>query len=265
MRGAEILVDVLREKGIDVVFGYPGGAMLPLYDHMVEADVRHVLVRHEQCAAHMADGYARVKRGPGVCMATSGAGATNLVTGIATAFMDSSPVIALTGQVPTAIIGNDAFQEADIFSLMMPITKHNFRVMDPKLLESDLRTAFKIASTGRYGPVQVDLPKDILNAEIEPQPERPEIRTNGIKENLAGLPDAIRLLREAERPLIVIGGGGVWCDCGRDVMRLAEMIGVPVVTTLMGKSAVPENHPLVLGMVGMHGRRVANHALEECD
>ncbi|HUV24626.1 MAG TPA: biosynthetic-type acetolactate synthase large subunit [Methanomassiliicoccales archaeon] len=265
MRGAEILVDVLRDEGISVLFGYPGGAMLPLYDYLYESDMRHVLVRHEQCAAHMADGYARVTRRPAVCMATSGAGATNLVTGIATAFLDSSPVIALTGQVPTSIIGNDAFQEADIFSLMMPITKHNFRVMNPKLLESDLRSAFKIAGSGRYGPVQVDLPKDILNAEIDPLPEKYPVRANGMKKDLSRLPDAVNLLRKAERPLIVVGGGAIWCGCGQDVMELAEMTISPVVTTLMGKGAVPENHPLVLGMVGMHGRRVANWALEECD
>ncbi|NYT11113.1 MAG: biosynthetic-type acetolactate synthase large subunit [Methanomassiliicoccales archaeon] len=265
MRGAEILVNVLRDEGVNVLFGYPGGAMLPLYDHLSESDMRHVLVRHEQCAAHMADGYARVTKRPAVCMATSGAGATNLVTGIATAFLDSSPVIALTGQVPTSIIGNDAFQEADIFSLMMPITKHNFRVMNPQLLENDLRSAFKIAGSGRYGPVQVDLPKDILNAEIDPLPGRQPLRANGMKKDLSRLPDAVNLLRKAERPLIVVGGGGIWCGCGQDVMELAEMTMSPVVTTLMGKSAVPENHPLVLGMVGMHGRRVANWALEECD
>jgi len=258
-------VDVLRDEGVNVVFGIPGGATLPLYDHLAESDVRHVLVRHEQCAAHMADGYARVLRRPGVCMATSGAGATNLVTGIATAFLDSSPVIALTGQVPTSIIGNDAFQEADIFSLMMPITKHNFRVMDPKMLESDLRSAFHIAGSGRFGPVQVDLPKDIMSAEIEETERRTMVRTNGIKEDLSRLPEAVKLLEKAERPLIVVGGGAIWCDCGPDVIRLAEMIMCPVVTTLMGKSAVPENHPLVLGMVGMHGRMVANQALEECD
>jgi acetolactate synthase-1/2/3 large subunit len=265
MRGAEILVNVLRDEGVNVLFGYPGGAMLPLYDYLYESDMRHVLVRHEQCAAHMADGYARVTRRPAVCMATSGAGATNLVTGIATAFLDSSPLIALTGQVPTSIIGNDAFQEADIFSLMMPITKHNFRVMNPRLLESDLRSAFKIAGSGRYGPVQVDLPKDILNAEIDPLPEKHLVRANGMKKDLSRLPDAINLLLKAERPLIVVGGGAIWCGCGQDVMELAEMTISPVVTTLMGKGAVPENHPLVLGMVGMHGRRVANWALEECD
>jgi acetolactate synthase-1/2/3 large subunit len=265
MRGAEILIDVLRDEGVEVLFGYPGGAMLPLYDDLSDSDLRHVLVRHEQCAAHMADGYARVTKRPAVCMATSGAGATNLVTGIATAFLDSSPVIALTGQVPTSIIGADAFQEADIFSLMMPITKHNFRVMDPKLLERDLRSAFNIAGSGRFGPVQVDLPKDILNAEIEPLAEEHSIRTNGMKKDLTLFPEAINLLREAERPLIVVGGGAIWCDCGHDVMELAEKTASPIVTTLMGKSAVPENHPLVLGMVGMHGRRVANWALEECD
>jgi len=265
MRGAEILIKVLQDEGIDVIFGYPGGATLPLYDQLAESEVRHVLVRHEQCAAHMADGFARVRRAPGVCVATSGAGATNLVTGIATAFLDSSPVIALTGQVPTSNIGNDAFQEADIFSLMMPITKHNFRVMDPKLLESDLLSAFKIAGSGRFGPVQVDLPKDILNAEIDPLPERPSIRANGTKKDLSRLNEAVKLLQGAERPLIVVGGGAMWSNCGQDIIELAGMTMSPVVTTLMGKSVVPESHPLVLGMVGMHGRMVANWALDECD
>ncbi len=258
-------MNVLRDEGIDVIFGYPGGATLPLYDYLADSDVRHVLVRHEQCAAHMADGYARVRRGPGVCMATSGAGATNLVTGIATAFMDSSPVIALTGQVPTHIIGNDAFQEADIFSLMMPITKHNFRVMDPSHLESDLRSAFKIAMSGRYAPVQVDLPRDILMAEIEELPSPTDFVDNGTKTDLSKLPEAVKLLQEASRPLIVVGGGAVWSGSGPEVMKLAKMTAAPVVTTLMGKSVVPENHPLVLGMVGMHGKRVANYALEESD
>lgn len=265
MRGSEVLINVLRDEGVNVVFGYPGGAMLPLYDDLRSSDVRHVLVRHEQCAAHMADGFARVLKRPGVCMATSGAGATNLVTGIATAFLDSSPVIALTGQVPTGNIGNDAFQEADIFSLMMPITKHNFRIMNAANLSNDLRSAFSIAASGRYGPVQVDLPRDILTCDISSPIEPRKVSTNGMREDLTELPQAIQLLESAERPLILVGGGAMWSGCGQDLITLAEMIASPVATTLMGKSTVPENHPLVLGMVGMHGRRVANYALEECD
>jgi acetolactate synthase-1/2/3 large subunit len=265
MRGSEVLINVLRDEGVNVVFGYPGGAMLPLYDELINSEVRHILVRHEQCAAHMADGFARVLKRPGVCMATSGAGATNLVTGIATAFLDSSPVIALTGQVPTGIIGNDAFQEADIFSLMMPITKHNFRIMNAANLSNDLRSAFSIAASGRYGPVQVDLPKDILTCDISCPIEAKKMPTNGTREDLTELPHAVQLLESAERPLILIGGGAMWSGCGQDVIRLAEIVASPVATTLMGKSAVSEDHPLVLGMVGMHGRRVANYALEECD
>jgi acetolactate synthase-1/2/3 large subunit len=213
----------------------------------------------------MADGFARVLKRPGVCMATSGAGATNLVTGIATAFLDSSPVIALTGQVPTGNIGNDAFQEADIFSLMMPITKHNFRIMNAANLSNDLRSAFSIAASGRYGPVQVDLPRDILTCDISSPIEPRKVSANGMREDLTELPQAIQLLESAERPLILVGGGAMWSGCGQDLITLAEMIASPVATTLMGKSTVPENHPLVLGMVGMHGRRVANYALEECD
>ena len=265
MRGSEVLINVLRDEGVNVLFGYPGGAMLPLYDDLRSSDVRHVLVRHEQCAAHMADGFARVLKRPGVCMATSGAGATNLVTGIATAFLDSSPVIALTGQVPTGNIGNDAFQEADIFSLMMPITKHNFRIMNAANLSNDLRSAFSIAASGRYGPVQVDLPRDILTCDISSPIEPRKVSANGMREDLTELPQAIQLLESAERPLILVGGGAMWSGCGQDLITLAEMIASPVATTLMGKSTVPENHPLVLGMVGMHGRRVANYALEECD
>jgi len=264
MRGSEAIIKVLHEEGVNVVFGLPGGAILPLYDDLRTSDIRHVLVRHEQCAAHMADGYARVLKKPGVCMATSGAGATNLVTGIATAFLDSSPVVALTGQVPTGIIGNDAFQEADVFSLMIPITKHNFRIMNPKTLLSDLRSAFAIARTGRFGPVHVDLPRDIQMSEVD-DCEEPIKRNNGVKENLIELPQAVALLESAQRPLILVGGGANWSGCGREIMTLAEMLMAPVATTLMGKSAVPEDHPLVLGMVGMHGRRVANYALEECD
>jgi acetolactate synthase-1/2/3 large subunit len=187
----------------------------------------------------MADGFARVLKRPGVCMATSGAGATNLVTGIATAFLDSSPVIALTGQVPTGNIGNDAFQEADIFSLMMPITKHNFRIMNAANLSNDLRSAFSIAASGRYGPVQVDLPRDILACDISSPIEPRKVSTNGMREDLTELPQAIQLLESAERPLILVGGGAMWSGCGQDLITLAEMIASPVATTLMGKSTVP--------------------------
>jgi len=265
MKGGRAAVEVLEKHGTDVMFGIPGGVLLPFYDELLKSDIRHILVRHEQCAAHMADGYARVAKRPGVCIATSGPGATNLVTGVATAFMDSSPVIALTGQVATNVIGNDAFQEADSFSLMMPITKHNFRITDPKTLTETLGKAFAIATTGRYGPVHVDIPVDIFQADIADKDLKKEARVAKPKQNLNGLLDAVKLLEGAERPTVMVGGGVNWSRAGPDIVRLAEMLMAPIVTTLMAKGSVPENHPLVLGVCGMHGRRVANYALNNCD
>jgi acetolactate synthase-1/2/3 large subunit len=258
-------VELLEKHNVDVMFGIPGGVLLPFYDELVQSDIRHILVRHEQCAGHMADGYARVAKRPGVCIATSGPGATNLVTGVATAFMDSSPLIAITGQVATGVLGNDAFQEADSFSLMMPITKHNFRVTDPKLLPETMKKAFMIATTGRYGPVHIDIPTDIFHAEISDEEMAAEVRVPKPRKNLSGLLDAIKLLEGAERPTIMVGGGVAWSQAGPDITRLAEMLMAPIVTTLMAKGSVPENHPLVLGVCGMHGRQVANYALNNCD
>jgi acetolactate synthase-1/2/3 large subunit len=265
MKGARAAVELLERQNVQVMFGIPGGVLLPFYDELVQSDIRHILVRHEQCAGHMADGYARVSKKPGVCIATSGPGATNLVTGVATAFMDSSPLIALTGQVATNVLGNDAFQEADSFSLMMPITKHNFRVTDPALFPETMKKAFLIATTGRYGPVHVDIPVDIFNAEIADDLLDKEVRVPKPKRNLAGLLDAIKLLEKAERPTIMVGGGVTWSRAGPEITRLAEMLMAPIVTTLMAKGSVPENHPLVLGVCGMHGRQVANYALNNCD
>jgi len=265
MKGGRAAVEVLEKQGVDVMFGIPGGVLLPFYDELLQSDIRHILVRHEQCAAHMADGFARVAKRPGVCIATSGPGATNLVTGVATAFMDSSPVIALTGQVATNVIGNDAFQEADSFSLMMPITKHNFRITDPKTLTETLTKAFAIATTGRYGPVHVDIPVDMFQAEIADKDLKKDARVAKPRQNLNGLLDAVKLLEAAERPTVMVGGGVTWSRAGPDIVRLAEMLMAPVVTTLMAKGSVPENHPLVLGVCGMHGRRVANYALNNCD
>lgn len=249
---------------IDVIFGIPGAATLPLYDEIFHSDMRHILARHEQGASHMADGYARMKGTPGVCLSTSGAGATNLVTGITTAYLDSSPVIALTGQVPTHVLGSDGFQEADIFSLMMPITKHNFRVTDVKNLESDLRSALRISMEGRPGPVHLDIPRDVFETEaqfmglksepVSPQPPDPR-----------RLPEAVKMLMNAERPLILLGGGARISRAGAAAIRLAEALSIPIATTLMGKGSVPENHALVLGMAGMHGKMSANIALDECD
>ena len=265
MKGARAAVELLEQQNVEVMFGIPGGVLLPFYDELLQSDIRHILVRHEQCAGHMADGYARVAKRAGVCVATSGPGATNLVTGVATAFMDSSPLIALTGQVATGVLGNDAFQEADSFSLMMPITKHNYRVTDPKALPETIKKAFLIATTGRYGPVHIDLPVDILNADISDEDMKKEVRVPKPKKNLAGLLDAIKLLETAERPTIMVGGGVTWSRAGPEIVRLAEMIMAPIVTTLMAKGSVPEDHPLVLGVCGMHGRQVANYALNNCD
>ncbi len=265
MKGARAAVELLERQDVDVMFGIPGGVLLPFYDELVQSDIRHILVRHEQCAGHMADGYARVSKRPGVCVATSGPGATNLVTGVATAFMDSSPIVALTGQVATGVLGNDAFQEADSFSLMMPITKHNFRVTDPKDLAETMNKAFMIATTGRFGPVHVDLPVDIFTSDIAQEDLDKTVRVPKPRRNLSGLLDAIKLLESAERPTIMVGGGVAWSRAGGEITRLAEILMAPVVTTLMAKGSVPETHPLVLGVCGMHGRQVANYALNNCD
>ena len=265
MKGAKAVVELLEKQKVEVLFGIPGGVLLPLYDELVDSDMRHILPRHEQCAGHMADGYARVSKKPGVCIATSGPGATNLVTGVATAFMDSSPIVAFTGQVATGVLGNDAFQEADSFSLMMPITKHNFRVTDPNTLPEVIKRSFLIATTGRYGPVHIDLPVDILQAEIPEDAMKAQVRVPKPRRNLTGLLDAIKLLEGAERPTILVGGGVSWSRAGPEITKLADILMAPIVTTLMAKGAIPESHPLVLGVCGMHGKQVANYALNNCD
>ena len=267
MRGARIAVDMLKEQGVDVVFGHPGGAVLPLYDELYSSGLRHILCRHEQNAAHMADGYARILKKPGVCIATSGPGATNLITGIATAYMDSSPMVAITGQVATAVMGNDAFQEVDAFGLMMPIVKHNWRIEEPEEVPRVFREAFHVASHGRYAPVHIDLPVDIQNAEVpESAVKAAHVpRRRGSRKDLSRLLDAIKFIEEAEAPVIMVGGGARWSTAGSDIVRLAEMIQAPVVTTLMGKGSVAEDHPLVLGPVGMHGKMVATYVLNNCD
>ncbi len=265
MKGARAAVKLLEKQNVDLMFGIPGGVLLPFYDELVDTDIRHILVRHEQCSAHMADGYARVSKRPGVCVATSGPGATNLVTGVATAFMDSSPIIAITGQVATGVLGNDAFQEADSFSLMMPITKHNFRITDPKDLPESINRAFMIATTGRYGPVHIDIPTDIFQAEYNEEDLDVKARVPKPRRNLSGLLDAIKLLESAERPTIMVGGGVTWSRAGPEITVLSDMLMAPIVTTLMAKGSVPDNHPLVLGVCGMHGKQVANYALNNCD
>jgi acetolactate synthase-1/2/3 large subunit len=266
--GAQILVDCLREQGVDTIFGYPGGAVLPIYDALYDADIRHILTRHEQGAAHAADGYARASGRPGVCLATSGPGATNLVTGIANAYMDSVPLVAFTGQVVTSQLGKDSFQEADITGITLPITKHNYLVKDVRDLARVIREAFHIATTGRPGPVLVDIPKDVSSAEIEYEDPGP-VNLPGyrpvLEPSAEQLNRAAEAIARAERPVIYAGGGVVYSGAHRELRRFAELILAPVATTLMGLGGFPGDHPLALGMLGMHGSKYANFAVCECD
>jgi len=278
LTGAQVLCRVLREKGVDVVFGYPGGAIMPFYHALPEfPELRHVLVRHEQAAAHAADGYARACGRAGVCVATSGPGATNLVTGLATAQMDSSPVVAITGQVPRSMIGRDAFQETDIIGITLPITKHSVLVQDISELAERTREAFDIALEGRPGPVLIDVPKDVQNQKMEwdggtadgrrvaerndafrRSASRPESREEGLRR-------AVALMASAERPLLMVGHGVILANAYEEVRALAERTGVPVITTLLGISAFSEAHPLHLGMPGMHGEVHVNRAIQHAD
>jgi acetolactate synthase-1/2/3 large subunit len=268
MRAANAIVKAFESEGVKHVFGIPGGAIIEVYDALYDSSIHHILTRHEQAAVHAADGYARASGKIGVAFATSGPGATNTVTGIATAYMDSSPVIVMTGQVPRSLIGNDAFQEADITGITMPITKHNYIITDPTELLPTIKEAFHIAPTGRPGPVLIDVPKDITAAEIEYNyPSKANLP--GYKPKLRGHPKQIRraaeLIMEAERPVILAGGGVIISNSSQELIKLAETIPAFVVTTLMGKGAFPENHPLCLGFAGMHGSKYANYALTECD
>jgi acetolactate synthase-1/2/3 large subunit len=267
--GAQSLVHSLEAVGADVVFGIPGGAILPAYDPLFDSTaVRHVLVRHEQGAGHAAEGYAQATGRVGVCMATSGPGATNLVTPIADAYMDSVPVVAITGQVPSAAIGTDAFQEADICGITLPITKHNFLVKDPAEIPRTIQEAFHIALTGRPGPVLVDLPKDVLQAETRfswpPTMELPGYRPV-LKPHGKQIREAARLIAEARRPVLYVGGGVLKAHASTELRRLAELTGIPVVTTLMARGAFPDSHRQHLGMPGMHGTVSAVSALQKAD
>jgi acetolactate synthase-1/2/3 large subunit len=267
--GAQALLECLRQEGVEIVFGYPGGQVLPIYDALYGVtDVRHILVRHEQGAAHMADGYARASGKVGVCLATSGPGATNLVTGIATAYMDSIPIVAITGQVPTFAIGKDAFQEADITGITMPITKHNYLITNAADIPLVMKDAFHIARTGRPGPVLVDVPRDVQAAKLDFRyPEKVDLPS--YRPTRSGHPRMIvraaELIATAERP-VIYGGGGV-CTAGaqEELVALAERIDAPVTMTLMGKGAFPDDHEMALGMPGMHGTAYANYALHEAD
>ncbi len=269
LKGAEILLQCLKQEGVDTVFGYPGGAVLPIYDALYHSDIRHILVRHEQGAAHAADAYARVSGKTGVCIATSGPGATNLVTGIANANLDSIPMVCFTGQVMSSLIGRDAFQEADITGITMPITKHNYVLERTEDVARVVKEAFYIASTNRPGPVVVDLPKDLMEKEIEYEPYTSEINLRGYRVmkgcNYGQVVSAAELINKSERPVIYAGGGVISSDGAEELKELAEKRKIPVATTLMGMSAFPGNNYLSLGMLGMHGTRYANYAIGECD
>ncbi len=268
LTGAQSLMRSLEQEGVDVIFGIPGGAILPAYDPLIDSSIRHVLMRHEQGAGHAAEGYAHATGRPGVCMATSGPGGCNLVTALADAYMDSIPVVAITGQVPTAVVGNDAFQEAYITGIAMPITKHSWMVTDPADIPRVIREAFHIASTGRPGPVLVDLPKDVLIKEADfVWPE--EIDLPGYKPTTKGnvkqVREAVKLIMAAERPVIYAGGGIIRADASVELRKLAETGRLPVTTTLMGRGAFPDTHELGLGMPGMHGHYTAVTALQRAD
>jgi len=267
--GADAVLKALEQVGVEVVFGIPGGASMPIYDPLVDrSPIRHVLCRHEQGAGHAAEGYAWATGKVGVCMATSGPGATNLVTPLADAKMDSVPIVAITGQVPTPVVGNDAFQEADITGITMPITKHNFLVKDPADIVETIREAFHIASTGRPGPVLVDLPKDVLTAETTyVWPDK--INLPGYKPTTKGnnrqVTEAVKLILAAKRPVLYVGGGVIKANASEELMQLATIGKLPVVTTLMARGAFPDSNELCLGMPGMHGNYTAVTAMQRAD
>ena len=269
LSGAEIVIECLKKENVDLVFGYPGGVVIPLYDVLLRSpEVRHVLVRHEQGATHMADGYSRATGRPGVVIASSGPGATNTVTGIATAYMDSIPMIVITGQVPVHLIGNDAFQESDTVGITRPITKHNYLIKETHEIAQVFAEAFYIATTGRPGPVLIDLPKDVqLGFADFSYPERPTVR--GYRPTYDGHPQQIKkaaeMISQSRRPVLYVGGGAIISGASDEVRELAQRAQVPVTTTLMGLGAYPENDPLSMKMLGMHGSWYANTAVMECD
>jgi acetolactate synthase-1/2/3 large subunit len=268
MTGARSLIASLETAGTEVVFGIPGGAILPAYDPILDSPIRHILMRHEQGAGHAAEGYAQATGKVGVCMATSGPGATNLVTPLADASMDSVPLVAITGQVPRAVMGNDAFQEADITGITMPVTKHNYKVMDPDEIPLVVAEAFHIASTGRPGPVLIDVPKDVLQARTAFEWPRafdlPGYRPN-LRPDVHQVRSAAELIATAERPVIYVGGGVLKARAVEELQRFAELLGAPVVTTLMARGAFPDDHPQCIGMPGMHGSYAAVTAMQRSD
>ncbi len=268
MQGSYILVESLLKEGVDTIFGHPGGAILPINDALYSGRIRHILTRHEQGAVHMAEGYARATGKPGVVLVTSGPGGTNVVTGLANAFMDSTPIVVFTGQVPTAVIGNDAFQEADIVGITRSCTKHNYLVSDVKDLAGTVKEAFYIASTGRPGPVLVDIPKDVSTGDCEfMYPDQVELR--GYKPTIAGhvgqLRRAAELIEAAERPVIYAGGGVIHSGAAEELRQLGELTATPATNTLMGLGGFPGSHDLWLGMLGMHGTFAANTTMDAAD
>ena len=268
LTGAQIVIESLLAEGVDVIFGYPGGAILPTYDALLDSKIRHVLVRHEQGATHMAEGYARVSGRPGVVMVTSGPGATNAVTGIADAYMDSTPMVVVSGQVGTSLIGNDAFQEVDFVGITRPCTKHNYLVKDVRDVARIVKEAFYIAGSGRPGPVVIDMPKDVQQAEHTfSYPAKVDLR--GFKPTIRGNPRqierAVEAIERSEKPLLYVGGGVQWSGAAAELTALARGLGIPVTETLMGLGSVPASDPLCLGMLGMHGSYGANTAVCNTD
>ena len=266
--GAEIIIEALQKEKVGAVFGYPGGAVIDIFDLLYDADINFYLVRHEQGAAHAADGYARATGKTGVCLATSGPGATNLVTGLATAYMDSVPMVAICGQVPSSMIGNDAFQEADITGITRPVTKHNYLVKDVNELPIVLKEAFYIANSGRPGPVVIDLPKDIQKSSTNVKyPDSVKIRSYEptYEGHIKQIEKVAKAIKQAKRPLIYAGGGAVISGCHDELLKLVNKANIPVTTTLLGLGCFPEDHPLALHMLGMHGTHYANYAVMETD
>lgn len=268
MTGAQAVLESLKKEGVDVVFGYPGGSILPLYDEFYKAHFHHILTSHEQGAVHAADGYARITGRPGVCVATSGPGICNMITGIATANMDSIPMVIISGQVPTTLIGRDSFQEADTTGITTPITKHNYLVKKVQDIPRVMKEAFFIASTGRPGPVLIDITRDALEATLDYQYPT-YVSLPGYKIEKEGqaydIDRAIEALGDAKRPVLLVGGGVILSETSKPLLDFIEKTQIPVVTTLMGKGAIPDDHPLHLGMGGMHGSYAANMALSDCD
>ncbi len=276
LKGAEVLLNCLREQGVDTIFGYPGGAVLPIYDALHEFDaITHILTAHEQGATHAADGYARATGRVGVALATSGPGATNTVTGIATAYMDSVPIVVITGQVASPLLGRDSFQEVDITGITLPITKHNYIVKDPAMLAETVREAFRIARSGRPGPVLIDIPKDIQATMVDYTPQivdttyrnydEMHLSAQTSPEGLRNLQGAIEAINGCEKPVLYVGGGVNISGAHAQLLTFAEKIKAPVCCSLMGMGAFPGNHPYYMGMVGMHGTRYSNYAVSECD